>query len=87
MASIRRIHPHQPLSSVSLLDFPHYTRPAEFRGWHVPEILLGGNHEEIRRWRRKMALAKTLRNRPDLFPAAGLNEEDQDLLKELQASS
>ncbi len=73
--------------SVGLLDCPHYTRPAEFRGWPVPEVLLGGNHEEIRRWRRKMALAKTLRNRPDLFPAAGLNEEDQDLLKELQASS
>jgi tRNA (guanine37-N1)-methyltransferase len=49
------------------LDFPHYTRPAEFRGWPVPEVLLGGNHEEIRRWRRRMALEKTRRNRPDLL--------------------
>ena len=53
----------------SLLDFPHYTRPAEFRGWPVPEILLGGNHEEIRRWRRDQALQKTRRNRPDLLGA------------------
>jgi tRNA (guanine37-N1)-methyltransferase len=50
-----------------LLDYPHYTRPAEFRGWTVPEILIGGNHEEIRRWRRQMALEKTQRNRPDLL--------------------
>jgi len=50
-----------------LLDYPHYTRPAEFRGWPVPEVLLGGNHEEIRAWRREAALAKTRRNRPDLL--------------------
>jgi tRNA (guanine37-N1)-methyltransferase len=50
-----------------LLDYPHYTRPAEFRGWPVPEILIGGNHEEIRRWRRRMSLEKTRRNRPDLL--------------------
>lgn len=50
-----------------LLDFPHYTRPASFRGWDVPEMLLSGNHEEIRRWRRQKALEKTLRNRPDLL--------------------
>ncbi|MGH9735901.1 MAG: tRNA (guanosine(37)-N1)-methyltransferase TrmD [Candidatus Acidiferrales bacterium] len=49
-----------------LLDFPHYTRPASFRGWDVPEILLSGNHEEIRRWRSQKALEKTMRNRPDL---------------------
>jgi len=62
----------RPLIPVpSLLDCPHYTRPAEFRGWAVPEVLLGGNHEEIRLWRRKMALAKTLRNRPELL-AGGL---------------
>jgi tRNA (guanine37-N1)-methyltransferase len=52
-----------------LLDCPHYTRPAEFRGWAVPDVLLGGNHEEIRRWRHEKALEKTLRNRPDLVPA------------------
>jgi tRNA (guanine37-N1)-methyltransferase len=50
-----------------LLDCPHYTRPAEFRGWSVPEVLIGGNHEEIRKWRRQKALEKTLRNRPDLL--------------------
>jgi tRNA (guanine37-N1)-methyltransferase len=50
-----------------LLDYPHYTRPAEFRGWPVPEVLIGGNHEEIRRWRRRAALEKTRRNRPDLL--------------------
>ena len=51
----------------SILDYPHYTRPASFRGWDVPEILLSGNHEGIRRWRRQKALEKTLRNRPDLL--------------------
>jgi tRNA (guanine37-N1)-methyltransferase len=50
-----------------ILDYPHYTRPLSFRGWDVPEVLLGGNHEEIRRWRRKRALEKTQRNRPDLL--------------------
>ncbi len=50
-----------------ILDYPHYTRPPSFRGWDVPEVLLGGNHEEIRRWRRAQALKKTLRNRPDLL--------------------
>src|ERR1700693_988416 len=62
---------HQPLvTSHLLLDFPHYTRPAEFRGWPVPEILIGGNHEQIRRWRQEKALEKTRRNRPDLLAAA-----------------
>ncbi|HWF14326.1 MAG TPA: hypothetical protein VG272_11360, partial [Candidatus Acidoferrales bacterium] len=60
---------HQPpVTSHLLLDYPHYTRPAEFRGWPVPEVLLGGNHEEIRKWRQKKALEKTKRNRPDLLP-------------------
>jgi tRNA (guanine37-N1)-methyltransferase len=59
---------HQPpVTSHLLLDFPHYTRPAEFRGWPVPEVLLGGNHEQIRRWRLEKALEKTRRNRPDLL--------------------
>lgn len=52
------------------LDCPQYTRPAEFRGWKVPEVLLGGNHEQIRRWRREAALEKTARLRPDLVRAA-----------------
>ena len=50
-----------------ILDYPHYTRPPSFRGWDVPEVLLGGNHEEIRRWRHRQALEKTKRNRPDLL--------------------
>ncbi len=78
--------PHAPAAAV-LLDCPHYTRPAEFRGWAVPDVLIGGNHEEIRRWRRKMALAKTLRNRPDLFSTTGLTEEDEGLLRELKAGA
>jgi tRNA (guanine37-N1)-methyltransferase len=58
---------HQPpVTSHILLDFPHYTRPAEYRGWSVPEILIGGNHAEVAKWRRAAALEKTLRNRPDL---------------------
>jgi len=51
----------------SLLDFPHYTRPAEYRGWKVPEVLIGGNHAEVAKWRREAALEKTRRNRPDLL--------------------
>jgi tRNA (guanine37-N1)-methyltransferase len=50
-----------------LLDYPHYTRPAEFRGWAVPEVLIGGNHAEVAKWRRSAALEKTRRNRPDLL--------------------
>jgi tRNA (guanine37-N1)-methyltransferase len=50
-----------------LLDFPHYTRPADFRGWKVPEVLIGGNHAEVANWRRTAALEKTQRNRPDLL--------------------
>ncbi len=69
-----------------ILDCPHYTRPPEFRGWAVPEVLLGGNHAEIRRWRRKMALAKTARNRPELLLGAALTEEDVQLLREAGVS-
>jgi tRNA (guanine37-N1)-methyltransferase len=68
-----------------LLDYPHYTRPAEFRGLAVPEVLVNGNHEEIRRWRRKTALAKTLRNRPDLLQHIALSEEDQELLEKIRS--
>ncbi|MFZ0522165.1 MAG: tRNA (guanosine(37)-N1)-methyltransferase TrmD [Candidatus Acidiferrales bacterium] len=58
----------RPSQNLGMLDYPHYTRPPSFRGWDVPEVLLGGNHEEIRKWRQKRALEKTLRNRPDLLP-------------------
>jgi len=53
-------------SEPNVLDCPQYTRPAEFRGWKVPEVLLGGNHEQIRKWRKQAALEKTARLRPDL---------------------
>lgn len=69
-----------------ILDCPHYTRPAEFRGSTVPELLIRGNHEEIRRWRRKRALEKTLRHRPDLLVAAVLSDEDRRLLAEIQTT-
>lgn len=65
-----------------LLDYPHYTRPEEIDGVRVPETLLGGNHAAIRRWRRKQALGRTWRRRPDLLAAMQLDEEQQDLLNE-----
>ena len=70
--------------SGGLLDYPHYTRPAEFRGMKVPEVLVNGNHEEIRRWRRRSALEKTLRNRPDLLDPDKLSDDDRALLAEIQ---
>lgn len=67
-----------------LLDFPQYTRPPEFGGLKVPEVLLSGNHEEIRLWRHRQALAKTWRRRPDLLTHARLSREDQTLLEQIQ---
>lgn len=55
----------------SLLDYPHYTRPAEFRGWKVPEVLIGGHHAEVAKWRRQRAVEKTRRNRPELLGENG----------------
>ena len=69
-----------------ILDCPHYTRPAAFRDWAIPEILNGGNHEEIRTWRRRAALEKTLRNRPELLARAGLTNEEMVWLEELHAA-
>jgi tRNA (guanine37-N1)-methyltransferase len=66
-----------------ILDYPHYTRPPSFRGWDVPEVLLGGNHEEIRKWRRRCALEKTWRKRPELLDGAGLGAEDRRVLDEI----
>ena len=65
------------LGDRGILDYPHYTRPPSFRGWDVPEILLSGNHEEIRRWRRRKAIEKTLRNRPDLLDGKNLGKCEQ----------
>jgi tRNA (guanine37-N1)-methyltransferase len=75
--------PDSTCGSGGLLDYPHYTRPAEFRGMAVPEVLIGGNHEQIRKWRRGKALEKTLRNRPDLLERQSLSEEDRKFLAEI----
>jgi tRNA (guanine37-N1)-methyltransferase len=70
--------------SWGLLDYPHYTRPREFRGLRVPNILISGNHKEIWRWRRKQALKRTLKLRPDLIEKIKLNEEDKKLISEIE---
>ena len=75
--------PAQDSFGSGLLEYPHYTRPAEFRGLPVPEVLLSGHHEEIRRWRRKQALKRTRERRPDLLDTAALSKEDLKLLQEL----
>ncbi|MGH9563609.1 MAG: tRNA (guanosine(37)-N1)-methyltransferase TrmD [Terracidiphilus sp.] len=67
-----------------LLDYPHYTRPAEFGGVRAPEVLLNGDHAGIRRWRREQQLKKTLKNRPDLLERAALSAEDRRLLETLR---
>ena len=70
--------------SGGLLDYPHYTRPAEFRGMGIPEVLQGGDHAAIRRWRRERALEKTFRNRLDLLERATLTDEDREFLLGLE---
>jgi tRNA (guanine37-N1)-methyltransferase len=77
--------PNSTCASGGLLDYPHYTRPANFRGWEVPEVLASGNHEEIRRWRRRTAIEKTLRNRPDLIDEGALGDEDKKLLAQIRS--
>lgn len=69
--------------SRGLLDYPHYTRPAEFAGRQVPEVLLSGHHAEVRKWRRREALERTLERRPDLLADASLDEEEREILNEL----
>jgi tRNA (guanine37-N1)-methyltransferase len=65
-----------------LVQFPQYTRPAEYRGWPVPPVLLSGNHQEVRKWRRQQSLRRTLDRRPDLLEKAFLSPEDHLLLEE-----
>ena len=72
--------------SGGLLDYPHYTRPAEFLGLPIPEVLQNGNHDAIRQWRRRMALEKTRRNRPDLLATAKLTRDDHEFLRQLAAA-
>ncbi len=77
--------PHQDSHATGLLEGPHYTRPVEFRGMRVPEILLSGHHARIERWRRDQALKRTLERRPDLLARAELSKEDRRVLDALRA--
>jgi len=70
--------------ATGLLEYPHYTRPPEFRNWHVPEILLSGDHARIAKWRRQQALLRTRQRRPDLLAKADLSESDRDFLNSLE---
>ena len=76
--------PDSTISAGGLLDYPHYTRPADFRGMAVPEPLMTGDHQAIRRWRRKKALEKTLRNRPELLEKVELSREDREIIEQLR---
>ncbi len=73
--------------TTGLLQYPQYTRPAEYRGWRVPEVLLSGNHGEIARWRREESLRITLASRPDLLETVRLSDDDRTILKKLEAGS
>ncbi|NLN75380.1 MAG: tRNA (guanosine(37)-N1)-methyltransferase TrmD [Armatimonadetes bacterium] len=75
---------HSESFSSGLLEYPQYTRPAEYRGYQVPEVLLSGNHEEIRKWRRLQSLERTLNKRPDLLESAPLTEEDRRIIKRIK---
>jgi tRNA (guanine37-N1)-methyltransferase len=68
-----------------LLDYPHYTRPAEFGGLRAPEVLMNGDHQQIRRWRREQQLRKTLKNRPDLLEGAALSDDDRRMLETIHS--
>ncbi|RIK31883.1 MAG: tRNA (guanosine(37)-N1)-methyltransferase TrmD [Anaerolineae bacterium] len=71
--------------SMGLLEYPHYTKPAEFRGWKVPEILQSGNHAKIDQWRREQALTRTFHKRPDMLEKANLSKNDLKFLKSMGA--
>lgn len=69
--------------SDGLLEYPHYTRPADFRGWSVPEVLRSGDHAKVERWRRVQALRRTVAERPDLIEArGGITAQEQEMLAE-----
>jgi tRNA (guanine37-N1)-methyltransferase len=70
--------------ATGLLEYPHYTRPPEFRGWGVPDILTSGDHAKIARWRREQSLRRTLKRRPDLIDKAKLSSADLDLLEKIK---
>ncbi len=79
--------PESPIDeshSTGLLEYPQYTRPPEFRGKKVPEVLLSGNHAEIAKWRRKQAIIRTWKRRPDMLARAGLSDKENEFVKQLQ---
>lgn len=71
--------------SMGLLEYPHYTKPAEFRGWRVPDVLLSGDHGKIETWRREQALTRTFRKRPDMLEKAELSEKDKKFVEGLRS--
>jgi tRNA (guanine37-N1)-methyltransferase len=71
--------------AMGLLEYPHYTKPAEFRGWKVPEVLLSGDHAKIERWRREQALLRTFHKRPDMLEKAELSEQDKKFIETLKS--
>jgi tRNA (guanine37-N1)-methyltransferase len=73
--------------SFGLLEYPHYTRPASFRGWKVPEMLLSGHHANLTRWRRQASLRRTWTQRPDLLQNVPLSEDDLAYLETLEVES
>jgi tRNA (guanine37-N1)-methyltransferase len=77
------VHDSFSAETGGLLDYPHYTRPAEFRGWQVPDVLIGGHHAEVAKWRRRAALLKTLQRRPELLEKAALTEDERCWLAEI----
>ena len=71
--------------SMGLLEYPHYTKPSEFRGWKVPDVLLSGDHGKIETWRREQALTRTLKKRPDMIEKADLSEAEKRFLENLKS--
>jgi tRNA (guanine37-N1)-methyltransferase len=71
--------------SMGLLEYPHYTRPPEFRGWKVPDVLLSGDHGKIEKWRREQALIRTFSRRPDILEKAQLSKEDQKIVDRIKS--
>jgi tRNA (guanine37-N1)-methyltransferase len=72
--------------AMGLLEYPHYTRPAEYRGWKVPEVLVSGDHARVRRWRRQQALLRTRQRRPDLLKNAPMSDADNKFLSEHESN-
>ncbi|HEX9330682.1 MAG TPA: tRNA (guanosine(37)-N1)-methyltransferase TrmD [Anaerolineales bacterium] len=73
--------------SMGLLEYPHYTRPPEFRGWKVPDVLLSGDHAKIEKWRREQALTRTFNKRPDMLEKAELDKEDKKVVERLKSKN